>query len=201
MGDDLARAFVSFFVIVDPVGNLVVFHLMTAHMVTRQQVQVAALAVIAAGVMLVTFALAGEDVLDFLNISPEAFRVAAGLLLLIPAYRMVSQGQFYEPAAEASPDPIDIALVPFATPLMAGPGSLAAATSFADDLGAAETIGGIVLVLAVSFVACVSSHRLFALLGASTFRLLTRLVGILLVAISVDFVISGLQASFPGLQS
>lgn len=201
MGDDLARAFVSFFVIIDPVGNLVVFHLMTSRMAFRQQAEVAALAAVAAGVMLVIFALAGEDVLDFLNISPEAFRVAAGLMLLIPAYRMVSQGQFYESAAEASPAPIDIALVPFATPLMAGPGSLAAATSFADDLGAAETIGGIVLVLCVSFAAYVSSHSLFNLLGASTFRLLTRIVGMLLVAISIDFIISGLQASFPGLQS
>ena len=201
MGDDLARAFVSFFVIIDPVGNLVVFHLMTARMASRQQLEVAAIAVLAAGLLLVVFALAGEEVLDFLNISPEAFRVAAGLLLLIPAYRMVSQGYFFEPAAEASPAPIDIALVPFATPLMAGPGSLAAATSFADELGTVETIAGIWLVLAISFVTYVTSHRIFDLLGATTFRLLTRLVGILLVAISVDFIITGLQASFPGLQS
>ncbi|MEO6197549.1 MAG: MarC family protein, partial [Dehalococcoidia bacterium] len=66
MPDDFARAFITFFVIIDPVGNLVVFHLMTSHMVLRQQAQVAAMAVVAAGLMLMLFALAGLDVLNFL---------------------------------------------------------------------------------------------------------------------------------------
>lgn len=199
MPDDFARAFITFFVIIDPVGNLVVFHLVTSHMVLRQQAQVAAMAVVAAGLMLMLFALAGLDVLNFLNISEPAFRVAAGLLLLIPAYRLVTQGTFYEPAAEATPAPVDIALVPFATPLMAGPGALAAAASLSDQLGEGTTLAGIWSVLAISFAAYVGSHWLFRMLGASVFRLMTRLVGILLVAISVDFVIEGLQESFPGL--
>lgn len=197
--DDFARAFVSFFVIVDPVGNLVVFHLMTSRMAAAKQATVALIAVAAAGTMLTLFAVGGSQVLDFLNISEAGFRVAAGVLLLIPAYRMVSQGQFFEPAAEPAPDPVDVALVPFATPLMAGPGALAASTSFSDSLGTWETIAGVWAVLSVSLAAYVTSHRLFNFLGASTFRLLTRLVGILLVAISADFIISGLQASFPGL--
>ncbi|MEO7667189.1 MAG: MarC family protein, partial [Dehalococcoidia bacterium] len=137
--------------------------------------------------------------LNFLNISEPAFRVAAGLLLLIPAYRLVTQGTFYEPAAEATPAPVDIALVPFATPLMAGPGALAAAASLSDQLGEGTALAGIWSVLAISFAAYVGSHWLFRMLGASVFRLMTRLVGILLVAISVDFVIEGLQESFPGL--
>jgi multiple antibiotic resistance protein len=199
MGEDFARAFVSFFVIIDPIGNLVVFHLMTSHMAVRQQVQVALMAVVAAGLMLVIFALSGLEVLDFLNISESGFRVAAGLLLLIPAYRMVSQGAFFEPPAEAAPAAVDIALVPFATPLMAGPGALASAASLSDQLGAVEAIAGVWSVLAISFVAFVASHRLFGLFGPSAFRLLTRLVGILLVAIAVDFIIGGLQESFPGL--
>jgi len=199
MGEDFARAFVSFFVIIDPVGNLVVFHLITSRMATRRHIEVAVISVLAAGLMLTVFALVGREVLDFLNVSEEGFRVAAGLLLLIPAYRMVSQGIFFESAAEAEPDAIDVALVPFATPLMAGPGALASATSFSETLGTTETIAGFSAVLTVSLFAYISSHRLFNILGASTFRLLTRLVGIILVAISVDLILSGLQDSFPGL--
>lgn len=198
MGEDLARAFVSFFMIIDPVGNVVVFHVLTGNMVRRQQVQVALLAVAAAGTMLVTFALAGEEVLDFLDISQAGFRVAAGLLLLIPAYRLVTQGQFFEHAAEEA-QPLDVALVPFATPLMAGPGALAAATSFSDRLGTAETLGGVGLVLSISLVAYLGSAKLFDVVGVTTLRLITRLVGMILVAIAVDFVIEGLQMSFPGL--
>jgi multiple antibiotic resistance protein len=168
-------------------------------MAVRQRVQVAAIAVLAAGVMLVAFALGGHDVLDFLDISDPAFRVAAGALLLIPAYRMVTHGRFLEPPEGETPQPVDIALVPMATPLMAGPGALAAATSFSQSAGRTETILAIVLVLSVSFVAFVTAERVFGLLGASTLRLLTRLVGIVLVAIAVQFVIEGLQDSFPGL--
>ena len=94
MGEDLTRTFVAFFVIIDPVGNLVVFNLLSGGMSSRQRLEVAAIAVLAAGTMLVAFALGGQEVLEFLNISDAAFRIAAGALLLIPAYRMVTEGAF-----------------------------------------------------------------------------------------------------------
>ena len=199
MGEDLTRTFVAFFVIIDPVGNLVVFNVLSGGMSQRQRLEVAAIAVLAAGTMLVAFAVGGQEVLDFLNISDAAFRIAAGALLLIPAYRMVTQGRFLEPAVEEDPKPVDVALVPLATPLMAGPGALASATSLSQSVGREETIAAIVLVLLVSFVAFVTAERVFGLLGESTMRLLTRLVGIILVAIAVQFVIDGMQASFPGI--
>ncbi len=199
MGEDLTRTFVAFFVIIDPVGNLVVFNLLSGGMSSRQRLEVAAIAVLAAGTMLVAFAVGGQEVLDFLNISDAAFRIAAGALLLIPAYRMVTEGRFFEPAVEEDPKPVDVALVPLATPLMAGPGALASATSLSQSVGREETISAIVLVLLVSFVAFVTAERVFGLLGESTMRLLTRLVGIILVAIAVQFVIDGMQASFPGI--
>jgi len=186
-------------VIIDPVGNLVVFNLMSGGMTARQRLEVAAIAVLAAGTMLVAFALGGHEVLEFLNISDAAFRIATGALLLIPAYRMVTEGRFFEPAVEEAPKPIDVALVPMATPLMAGPGALASATSFSQSVGRDETIAAIVLVLCVSFATYVAAERVFGLLGESTMRLLTRLVGIILVAIAVQFVIDGLQESFPGI--
>jgi len=186
-------------VIIDPVGNLVVFNLMSGGMTARQRLEVAAIAVLAAGTMLVAFALGGHEVLEFLNISDAAFRIATGALLLIPAYRMVTEGLIFEPAVEEAPKPIDVALVPMATPLMAGPGALASATSFSQSVGRDETIAAIVLVLCVSFATYVAAERVFGLLGESTMRLLTRLVGIILVAIAVQFVIDGLQESFPGI--
>ena len=198
MGEDLTRTFVAFFVIIDPVGNLVVFNLLSGGMSSRQRLEVAAIAVLAAGTMLVAFALGGQEVLDFLDISDAAFRIAAGGLLLIPAYRMVTQGRFFELAVEEDPKPVNVALVPLATPLMAGPGALAAA-SLSQSVGRGETIAAIFLVLLVSFGAFVAAERVFGLLGESTLRLLTRLVGIILVAIAVQFVIDGMQVSFPGI--
>jgi multiple antibiotic resistance protein len=140
MNEDFARAFVSFFAIIDPIGNVLVFYLLTQNLPQRQRLLVALAATTTAWTMLVLFVLAGHEVLDFLGISFDSFKTAAGLLLLLPAYRLVSEGQPMDITRARENDPLQIALVPLATPLIAGPGALAIAISFADTLGATTTI-------------------------------------------------------------
>ncbi|HXH21335.1 MAG TPA: MarC family protein [Dehalococcoidia bacterium] len=195
--DDLARAFVSFFAIIDPVGNVLVFHLFTRTLSQRDRLLTAAVAVGAAFVMLTAFSLGGHEGLDLLGISQDGFKVAAGLLLLPSAYRLVMEGQPAE--GDGTPShPLDLALVPLATPLIAGPGALAATISFSDTLGQDVTVGAFSLVLALSFAAFAAAGALFQLLGAPFLRLLARLVGIVLFAIAVDFVLDGARAFFEG---
>ncbi len=191
--EDLARALVAFFAIIDPVGNVLVFHLYTAAFSVSRRVQTAAIAVFAAFVMLLAFALGGTGVLDFLGISTDSFKVAAGLLLLLPAYRLVSEGQPVPVGTADGLEPGDIGLVPLATPLLAGPGALAATISFADDPGIPQTIAAFSIVLAASFAAFVSANWLFSRTGPSLLRLLSRIVGILLFAIAVNLVLDGVR--------
>jgi multiple antibiotic resistance protein len=189
----MAQALVSLFAILDPLGNILVFYLFARHFSTRQKVEAAAIAVAASFVMLAVFAVFGDEVLDFLGISQGSFRVAAGLLLVPAAYRLVAEGQ---PASsdEAVPKtPIDFALVPLATPLIAGPGALAATASFSASVGLAETLAAVSIVLVITFVALVLAEPLFDLLGAPLLRLIARVVGILLFAIAVDFVMDGIR--------
>jgi multiple antibiotic resistance protein len=188
----MAQAFVSFFAIIDPLGNVLVFYLFTRQFGFRQKLLAASVAVAASFLMLLVFALAGQDVLDFLSISSESFEVAAGLLLLPPAYRLVTEGQPAREDEREAGGPLDFALVPLATPLIAGPGALAATTSFSDQVGRSETLGAIALELAVSLVAFVAADHLFRLLGAALLRLMSRIIGIILFAIAVDFVLDGL---------
>jgi multiple antibiotic resistance protein len=104
-----------------------------------------------------------------------------------------------EPApsdADHSREPIDFALVPLATPLIAGPGALAATASFAVSEGTAETIGAVTIVLAITFVAFAAASTIFRVLGEPLLRLAARVVGIVLFAIAVDFVLDGLQEVF-----
>lgn len=194
----MEQAFASLFVIIDPVGNILVFHLYSRHFGTRQRLIAASIAVLAAFVMLVTFSLGGQEALDFLGISSSSFRVAAGLLLLPPAYRLVTEGEPAPSDADHSREPIDFALVPLATPLIAGPGALAATASFAVTEGSAETIGAVAIVLAITFVAFATAGTIFRLLGEPFLRLASRIVGIVLFAIAVDFILDGLQEVFRG---
>ena len=196
MGEDLARAFISFFAIVDPIGNVLVFYLLTHTLPRARQRLVATVSVSTAGALLVFFSLGGQEALDFLGISADSFKVAAGLLLLLPAYRLVEHGQPMEVSQEEALDPIQVALVPLATPLLAGPGALATATSLSQTLGPGTTILAIVLVLALSLALFAGARWLFVWLGPAPLRLMSRLVGILLFAIAVDFILDGLSAIF-----
>jgi multiple antibiotic resistance protein len=187
----VAQAIVSFFAIIDPVGNILVFHLFTLGLDFRQKLTAAAMAVVAAFVMLVAFSLAGQEVLEFLGISSESFQVAAGLLLLPPAYRLVTEGQPIATEDQSRHDPLDFALVPLATPLIAGPGALAATTSFSESVGTETTIAAITVVLLLTLISFAAADWLFRLAGAAVLRVLSRIVGIILFAIAVDFVLEG----------
>jgi len=190
----MAQAIASFFAIIDPVGCILIFHLFTRGLTYRQKVISAVVAVAAAFFMLLGFSLGGQGVLEFLGISPESFQVAAGLLLLPPAYRLVMEGQPAPEQAETPNDPLDFALVPLATPLIAGPGALAATTSFTQDAGEATTIAAFSIVLLITLLSFLSADLLFRLAGAPLLRVLARIVGIVLFAIAVDFVLDGAKA-------
>jgi multiple antibiotic resistance protein len=186
-----AEAFVSFLAIIDPIGNVIVFHLFTRSYALRQKLTAAVVSIVAAWLMLVSFSLGGQEVLDFLGISSGSFRVAAGLLLLPPAYRLVMEGQPHVGDGPSAADTLDFALVPLATPLIAGPGALAATTSFSQTAGWETTIAAVSLVLLLTLVSFAAADLLFRLAGAVLLRLAARAVGILLFAIAVDFVLDG----------
>jgi multiple antibiotic resistance protein len=190
------QALASLFVIIDPIGNILIFHLYSQRFGTRERLTAAGIAVAAAFVMLTAFSLGGQKALEFLGISEASFSVAAGLLLMPTAYRLVMEGEPMRSDAGRPWRPLDFALVPLATPLIAGPGALAATTRFAGSEGTAETLASVTIVLAITFVAFAAAGSVFSVLGESLLRLASRIVGIVLFAIAVDFVLDGLQIVF-----
>jgi multiple antibiotic resistance protein len=189
----MAEALVSFFAIIDPLGSILVFHLFTQGFSQRDKLFAALVAVGAAFVMLAGFSLGGNEVLDFLGIESSSFRVAAGLLLMLPAYRLIMEGQPATVEGASRDGPLEFALVPLATPLIAGPGALAATTSFSQTVGRETTIAAVSIVLLLTFAAFAAADWLFRLAGATLLRLVARIVGILLFAIAVDFVLDGVR--------
>lgn len=195
MDGAIVRAFLSFFAIIDPLGNVLVFHLLTVSLSPARRARVAGVAISTAAGLLILFSLAGRQVLAFIGISAESFQVAAGLLLLLPAYNLVARGEPLEIGQDAI-EPTQVAVVPLATPLLAGPGALATAISLSATLGRTPTILALGLVLVLTGLVFLGAARLFHWLGAPLLRLLSRLVGILLFAIAVDYILKGSQAFF-----
>ncbi|WP_208351284.1 MarC family protein [Pseudaestuariivita rosea] len=188
-------AFVTLFVIIDPIGLAPIFVALTQGMTVAERRAIAARAcVISIGILLL-FGFFGEAVLGFIGISMPAFRIAGGILLFLTALDMLFERRQSrrEDQAEERPDP---SVFPIAIPLIAGPGSIATIillTGDQDWVGFAAVTGVMLAVIAVVFVFFMASSLIERALGKTGVNVVTRLLGMLLAALSVQFVLDGLS--------
>jgi multiple antibiotic resistance protein len=195
-------AFTALFVVIDPIGLTPIFVALTAGMTPRQRRGVAIRACVIAAGILILFALTGEAVLSFLGISMPAFRIAGGLLLFLTALDMLFERRQERREGQADHPPPDPSVFPLALPLTAGPGAIATMILLTDEAGAVETaqaMGVMLAVIAVSFALFQAAGPLERGLGPTGTNVVTRLLGMLLAALSVQFVIDGLMGVWSAL--
>jgi multiple antibiotic resistance protein len=203
----LISAFVTLFVVVDPIGLVPSFIAVTHGLPVRAQRKVALRASLIAAVILAGSALIGDWLLRTLSITLPAFRIAGGLLLFSIASEMVfgvrvaRQSQQAEEAIEERVR--NIAAFPLAIPLMAGPGAITATLLLAGRSGSAPDrlallLGVIALVLAICFMVFTLAARIARLIGITGNVVLSRLLGVLLAALAVQYVIDGVRAALAG---
>ncbi len=186
------ETFVTLLVITDPLGNAPVFLSITRRMSPAERQRAAIRAVIAAGALIVGFAIFGELVLRYLHVSIGSLSIAGGLLLLLVSLEMLRGTDF--PTGETE----DVALVPLATPLVAGPGAIATAIVLWRNHPHASGHAAVILAI-IAAVACVGatllvSERLTRAFSPSIFAFLTRVAGLLLSAIAVQLVVNGVRS-------
>lgn len=196
----LITSFVTLFVIIDPVGLLPVFVALTQGMTDPQRRSIAVRATLTATGILTLFALFGESVLNFVGISMPAFRVAGGVLLFLTALDMLFERRTkrrQNQGEEVDPNADDPSIFPIAIPLIAGPGSIATVILLVGQHpglnGFAAVMGVVVLVLVVMLAMFMASGLLERMLGPVGINVVTRLLGMLLAALSVQFVLDGLR--------
>lgn len=210
--DDLVAALVTLTVVVDPLGLVPTFIAITHDMPARARRQVALRATLIAVLILAGAALIGDWLLRSLSISLPAFRIAGGLLLFSIASEMVfgvrtrRQSEDAEKALDAHVR--DISAFPLAIPLMAGPGAITATVLLAGRaghgaghgadpvVGLALLIGVIVVVCALCLLAFLAAGRIARLIGETANAVLSRLLGVLLAALAVQFVVDGARAAW-----
>lgn len=205
--DFLIAAFVTLFVVVDPIGLVPSFVAITQGLSPRMQRQVALRACLIAAAILAGSALIGDWLLRTLSITLPAFRIAGGLLLFSIASEMVfgvrvtRQSQQAEKAVDEHVR--NIAAFPLAIPLMAGPGAITASVLLSgraggDALRLGVLLGAIAAVLAICLAAFLTAGRIARLMGTTGNVVASRLLGVLLAALAVQFVIDGVRAAFGG---
>jgi len=200
----LVSALVTLFVVVDPIGLVPTFLGITHGMPPAARMSVATRAAIIAALILAGSALIGDWLLRALSITLPAFRVAGGLLLFSIASEMVFGvriGRQTQQAEEALEERVrNIAAFPLAIPLMAGPGAITASVLLSgradhDPLRIGLLLGVIVLVSAACWLCFAAAGPIGKLLGTTGNTVLQRLLGVLLAALAVQYVIDGARAA------
>lgn len=208
--------FVALFALVDPIGNIPIFAAATAGASLRQRLSVAALICLFAAAFLGFFFFTGISLLQFFGISLAAFRIAGGILLLLLGLDMTS-GEFLKTFHDPDHDPGDVRgyarrrfqrlVVPFAIPLMIGPGAISTIIIQAGEaakIGPAGQAAGVAAILA----ACMAAFACFAatgpisrLLGNVGMSIVVRVLGLILCALAIQFILMGLSEALPGMIS
>lgn len=200
-----AVAFATFFATIGPVDVAAMFAALTSRATPEQRRHMALKgSAIAAGILLL-FALAGETLLSHLGISLAALRTAGGILLLLIGIDMVfarSSGLVSTTADESAEARLksDISVFPLATPLIAGPGAMGAAILLVADAEGdlarqAVVIGTMLAVVVLTFALLLAASQVQKLLGVTGLHVITRVFGVLLCALAVQFMFDGIADS------
>jgi len=205
MAEYFINAFATLFVTIDPVGLAPMFLALTAGMSASDRRKIAVRATFTGAVILLVFYATGQTVLNVLGISVSAFRIAGGILLFVIALEMVfgkrqeRKSETAEKAAESVEAHhgtiYELAIFPLAIPLIAGPAAISAIillSSQAPDTVAYAGLGGVIVVILASCLgAFLLADQIERRLGDTAQLVITRLLGVLLAALSVQFVADG----------
>jgi multiple antibiotic resistance protein len=196
------QAFVTLIVIMDPLGNVPVFLALTANDDRATRRRTATHALLAASVLIYVFAFFGTQILAALSIGLPALQAGGGVVLFLVALEMLKGDILVPNRAEG----VNVAIVPLGVPLLAGPGAISAAMVFmSGEGGLSLSIGtqvsvaaAIAAVLFVTWLALRYAVALERVLKANGIHLITRVMGMLLVAISIELIATAVQAYVAG---
>ena len=201
---DLAiNSFITFFVIIDPIGLIGIFNGLGARINLKDRRRLAFRGIAVGGGILVLFALGGERLLGALGITLPAFRAAGGAMLFMLAIEMMFQRrhQRRQDTAVNAPDEApkeDVAIFPLGIPLIAGPGAITSALLLTsrhkgDVIEQGIVLAAILAVLAITLATFLAADRLGRFIGPTLVAITTRLLGILLAAVAVEYMVVGVR--------
>ena len=194
---------ITFFVVIDPPGCAPIYAGLSASASALQKRAMAIRAVGVSALILFVFALFGEALLKGLGISLASFRIAGGIMLFLIALEMVFEKRTErreDRAAKVASDPEveDVSIFPMAMPMIAGPGSIASVMLLMSRNSGLErsavVLAAMVTILLLTLAALLAAGPIMRILGAKIEAVITRLLGVLLAALAVQFVLDGVSA-------
>jgi multiple antibiotic resistance protein len=188
-GDDLLRATVSLFAVINPIGTIPLFASMTQKMPKVERDRILKTTVITASALLMIFAVAGTQILSIFGITISSFMIAGGILLFVVSIELLTHGgwRFGGTVSDES------GVVPLAFPLLAGPGAITTVILSFQTSGLIVTILSIAIVMGITFVVFFLTGKIYSILGRRGSLIITRIFAVLIAAIAVQYVVDGLK--------
>lgn len=184
---DLSRAAIALFIIVDPFGNIPIFEGLTEKIPDDQKKKVYNTATIVGIALLLVFAFTGQEIFSLFGLSIYSFEVAGGILLLIIAIRILFTGNIHENVES----PESIGAVPIAIPLLVGPGAITTTILDLQAYGIAIAILAVLIVLSLTWVILRYINGIYKFLGKTGSLVITRVMALLIAAIAVQYILTG----------
>ncbi|EPL8298357.1 TPA: YchE family NAAT transporter [Klebsiella pneumoniae] len=203
------KFFIGLFALVNPVGIIPVFISMTSYQPAAVRNKTNLTANLSVAIILLTSLFLGDGILQIFGISIDSFRIAGGILVVTIAMSMISGklGEDKQNKQEKSETAVreSIGVVPLALPLMAGPGAISSTIVWGTRYHSWVHLVGFSLAIAVFALCCWGIFRmapwLVRWLGQTGINVITRIMGLLLMALGIEFIVTGIKALFPGLLS
>lgn len=196
--EHMLTVFMAFFAIMNPIANTAAFAGLTGNMSKEKKKATALKALILTFILISLFALLGQKIFNLFGITLPALRITGGILVFMIGYNMLQGSSSTIHSANNADANADISISPLAVPLLAGPGTIATAMSYAS--------GGIMqdlLTIAVFFVLCVITYICFIFcnqiitkIGQNGLNIVTRLMGLILAVIGTQMLIAGITGAF-----
>ncbi len=206
MSEVFTTALVAYFVTVDPLGLVPIFIAITADASAAERHQIALKGVVIGGLVLLLFVLFGRGLLDGLGIGIAAFRIAGGLFLFMLALEMVFERRGERRGGTAGhiasePQTSDIAVFPLGIPLIAGPAAITTTILAAERYARSwpqllSVAAALALIMTATYLALLLGNRIQQYLGPTMINVLSRLLGLLLGALAMQYVIDGVRQGF-----
>jgi len=191
---ELLRAVLMMFVVLDPPGNAPLFYYFTRGMDPGKRIRTIRTSIVVAALILLVFALLGKAILDYFGITVNDFRIAGGIVLFL--YAVLGLLGKSITAGEVSPE--DVAIVPLAVPLLAGPGAITVAIYLRYTAGILIALLSIAINMVVAWVMLENGDRLLRLLGRRGSIVLDKIMSILLAAYAIAMVREGVLSIVHG---
>ena len=189
----LVRAILALFIIVDPIGNIPIFIGLTERLDSQQRKRVFRSATLIGFLLLLVFALAGQQILALFNVSLYSFMIAGGVLLLIIAVKILIEDEWKEPVGSLE----RLSSVPIAVPLLVGPGAITTTILNLQEFGIIITVASVLIVFVAVWLLLKLINPIHRFMGRSGASIIARIMALLIAAIAIQYMINGITHYLP----